>query len=651
MTRKLAGISEATAVAALVCATVNGVSAQPAAIDLRVNVHTADEQAEAAVAVDANENFVVVWESFTHDAFGQDGQGPGVFGRRVDPTGTPLGPEFQVNSYTTASQRNPSIGMRSSGEFVVVWQSVYQDGSFGGIFGQLFDASVNALGTEFQVNAESMNAQRAPAVAMDESGRFVVVWQGYTTGGLWDVWARQFDGSGNALGSDFVVNEYSTGHQATASVAVDAAGNFVVVWESFRPGDSDGVNCGSIRSFARLFDASGTPLGSELAVSSDTPETQAEPRVALTEGGHFMVAWQTSCSPSSVAGRVAARVFDASGTAVGPDITVDAAPTPIDPNNHLIASNPAVGADAAGNFVVAWHRRHYRYYAEYQYGEYDHQIRMRRYSSSGDAIDRGSLASTSFHPTRRKGYPAIAGRKPGRFIVAWHGNIPGGSYPDVIARSPDVIFSDGFETRDVSSWSVTATDGGDLTVALAASMPPKPWPAYGARVLVDDQASVSVQDDTPAAEPRYRARFYFDPNGFDPGEAVGQFRQRIFVAFSEAPMKRLVLLMVRRMGGQYALGAQVRLDDDTLAKPPFVLITDGPHAIEIDWQKATAAGANDGHFEMWIDGTSVVTVTGLDNDERPVDFVRMGAISVKAGASGTLYFDEFVSRRLAYIGP
>jgi hypothetical protein len=29
----------------------------------------------------------------------------------------------------------------------------------------------------------------------------------------------------------------------------------------------------------------------------------------------------------------------------------------------------------------------------------------------------------------------------------------------------------------------------------------------------------------------------------------------------------------------------------------------------------------------------------------------MGALSVKAGASGTLFFDEFVSRRLASIGP
>ena len=43
--------------------------------------------------------------------------------------------------------------------------------------------------------------------------------------------------------------------------------------------------------------------------------------------------------------------------------------------------------------------------------------------------------------------------------------------------------------------------------------------------------------------------------------------------------------------------------------------------------------------------------TSLDNHLAEVDFVRLGALSVKAGASGTIYWDEFVSRRLTLIGP
>ena len=44
-------------------------------------------------------------------------------------------------------------------------------------------------------------------------------------------------------------------------------------------------------------------------------------------------------------------------------------------------------------------------------------------------------------------------------------------------------------------------------------------------------------------------------------------------------------------------------------------------------------------------------LTGIDDDASNVDSVRLGALAVKVGAGGTLYFDEFVSRRQSYTGP
>ena len=54
------------------------------------------------------------------------------------PQGSPLGPEFRVNSYTTNTQNYPSVAAVPSGGFVVVWQSAYQDGSNYGVFGQRY---------------------------------------------------------------------------------------------------------------------------------------------------------------------------------------------------------------------------------------------------------------------------------------------------------------------------------------------------------------------------------------------------------------------------------------------------------------------------------------------------------------------------------
>jgi len=42
---------------------------------------------------------------------------------------TPLGSEFQVNSYTTGGQRLPSVASDAAGHFVVVWQSNGSSGS------------------------------------------------------------------------------------------------------------------------------------------------------------------------------------------------------------------------------------------------------------------------------------------------------------------------------------------------------------------------------------------------------------------------------------------------------------------------------------------------------------------------------------------
>ena len=213
--------------------------------------------------------------------------------------------------------------------------------------------------------------------------------------------------------------------------------------------------------------------------------------------------------------------------------------------------------------------------------------------------------------------------------------------------APDVIFADGFDLGGMARWSSSAADAGDLSAAPAAGLSG----GQGLQAVVDDTAPLYVQDNGPTNENRYRARFRFDPNGFDPGEAAAHLRTRLFIAFQEAPSQRLATVVLRRMGGQYALSVRVRRDDGTRASTPFVNVTDAPHTVEIDWRRSSAAGANDGGLDLWIDGVAQGTLSGLDNDAGQVDFTRLGALSVKSGAAGTLYFDGFESRRRTYIGP
>ncbi len=212
----------------------------------------------------------------------------------------------------------------------------------------------------------------------------------------------------------------------------------------------------------------------------------------------------------------------------------------------------------------------------------------------------------------------------------------------------DLIFADGFQTGDLSRWSAASADGGDLAVSPSAALA---LTVNGLRGVVDDRAGLFVQDDSPAGEDSFHARFHFDPNGFDPGEATGRFRTRIFLAFSENPTRRLATVVLRRMGGAYAVMASCRLDNLRQAATSFVPITDAPHAIEIAWRRASSPLLPDGSCRLFVDGEPAGLLAGLDNDLRGIDFVRMGALSVRDAAAGTLFWDEYHSRRDGLIGP
>jgi hypothetical protein len=108
----------------------------------------------------------------------------------------------------------------------------------------------------------------------------------------------------------------------------------------------------------------------------------------------------------------------------------------------------------------------------------------------------------------------------------------------------------------------------------------------------------------------------------------------------------------RFSNGSYQLRAAMRNDASTWTNTGWFTISDAPHPIELDWKAATAAGANNGSLTIWIDGTQRANLTGIDNDTRRIDRVRLGAIAgIDNGTRGIYYFDAFESRRQTPIGP
>jgi hypothetical protein len=592
----------------------------PAGGEFQVNTYTTSFQGDPAVASDANGDLVVVWASF-----GPDGSANGIVGRRFNASGLPQASEFQVNSYTTNFQITPAVASAANGDFVVIWASYGEDGSGYGVFGRRFSAAGVPQGGDFEVNSYTTGHQRFFDVASDASGNFVVVWQ-YATqdGSSYGVFGQRFDAAGTRQGSEFRVNSYTTGIQESPSVAFDGSGSFVVVWQSdVQDGSGFGI-------FGRRFDAAGVAQGTEFRVNSYTTSNQADPAVASDANGDFVVVWQSNGQDGAGYGIFGQR-FSPSGSPQGTEFRVSTYTTAAQ-----FAS--AVAASGTGSFVVVWQ-------SDVQDGSGGGTFGQ-RFDSSG--VPRGGEFRVNTYTTASQDRTAVAADPDGDFVVVWESNGQDGSGYGIFGqRYGDRIFEDGFESADLTRWSSASTDGLDLSVSGAGAMA---GTTAGLQAFVNDTNALFVQDDSPDAENRYRARFYFDTNGFDPGEAQSHFRTRIFIAFDPTGL-RLITLVLKRQGGAYSIEGRVRLDDGTRADTGFFPITDGPHFFELDWIRASGPAANDGFFTLRIDNTPVSGLTFLNNDASPVDFVRMGALSIKTGAAGTLYYDQFESRRQVLIGP
>src|SRR5258706_3976252 len=170
----------------------------------------------------------------------------------------PIGPEVRVNTYTTGDQIRPAVAATTSGGFVVVWNGPSPTGGpYGDILGQRYSGAGARLGTEFRVNSYTTGGRSVAAVSSDSSGNFVVVWEGVGTGeagSSYGIFGQRFSSAGVRLGQEFRVNSYTTGSQLNPSVASDAAGDFVVVWQGPGQTDGDGI-------LGQRYAASGAPVG------------------------------------------------------------------------------------------------------------------------------------------------------------------------------------------------------------------------------------------------------------------------------------------------------------------------------------------------------------------------------------------------------
>lgn len=322
----------------------------PGGPEFQVNTFTPSQQAWPAVAADPAGNFVVVWQSAGSPA--TDQSGTSIQARWFAANGTPLTAQFQVNTHTTGDQSVPGVARSSAAESVIVWTSQGNplgDLAGGAILGRRFDPSGSPLGDEFRVNSYTTGIQAWPRVASADGGQFVVTWASYGSPGDdndgYSVQRRRFAANGVPLETDVQVNEATISHEEFPAVSSTPGGDFVITWVADGAAFPDVFDT-SVQ--ARRFNVAGGG-GSEFQVNTYSLGFQISPAVAHDAAGRVVLVWQSDWTDASVS--IQARRLLANGAALGSPFSVDPVfQSPPQWNDF----RPAAGADAAGNFVVVW---------------------------------------------------------------------------------------------------------------------------------------------------------------------------------------------------------------------------------------------------------------------------------------------------------
>jgi len=380
------------------------------------------ESEPAATASDAAGNFVVVWQSFEDEG---DESDFGIYVRFFQANGDPIdldedgldGDRLLVNTLTAGSQSAPAVAMDSAGNFVVVWQAALADGDGSGIYARRWNASLKDWSdpVEFLVNETSLGDQITPAVAMDGSGRFTVVWAGPDSDGT-GIFARRYaaDGTPDPAG-EFQVNVERATDQSSPTIGMNEAGDAVIAWVSdhnrlIDPEDAEKT------IFARWYDFAGTPLGAgEFSVSEYVKDAQEFPTVGLEGDGDFTLAWQSINQESNQEGEgtswgVYARQFTVDRQA-GTISSPQAAEFRVNETTDGPQRYPAIGVAAEGQFVVTWQSIRQD---ESSWGIFERQF-------APDASPTTAEARVNSFGSGPQILPAVAQRPSGNFTIIWSG--------------------------------------------------------------------------------------------------------------------------------------------------------------------------------------------------------------------------------------
>ncbi len=379
----------------------------------RVNATAAGDQTRPDVAADGADNFRFVWQTTAGDPVHQD-----VRIRRLLANGS-LGSDSALAESTTGDQWAPRIDMTDSGDWVAIWISDHIAGQR--LYGRLTTSGGTLLGAEFAYHP-ALDGPVKPAVAVSGEDHFVGAWRSSEGG---DVVRGNYQSRAGLNSGISQIGPAGPSQSSFASVAGLAPDRWVAVWDVF----DGGIQRVNVR--CHRFDDATEPASLADATGA---ASQGFADVASDGWSRFVVVWEAALV-------VYAQLFRHDGLGscepVGERIQVSTTGQP--------ALFPRVDMAADGAFVVVWEEITF---------DPDIGVAVREFTKSGEAAGPPYPARAPASGTQ--GYPTVA-ISASTFAVAWTNPDFDGIDRDIHARTlwRKVVFSDDFESNDLTAWSAT----------------------------------------------------------------------------------------------------------------------------------------------------------------------------------------------------
>ena len=256
----------------------------PIGDELLINDSQIGLQEKPQIASNQNGNYVVVWTSFERE----DSENFFDIKAKVFQHNGLISEEILVNSYQPHTQNRPQVDMNNKGEFIVVWESWYQDGSDRGIYAQYFNNDGSKNGNEFLVNTSTSYSQCKASVSFFYDNKFIIVWESWDEAEIgYNLYAKIFDENLNVVLDEFLVNNHMDNYQWYSDVTTYSDNSFDIVWCSWEQDGSDGG------IYLKSFNKDYNQVSEEVLVNSSTKYYQWLPKISKLNNNRKAVIWSS----------------------------------------------------------------------------------------------------------------------------------------------------------------------------------------------------------------------------------------------------------------------------------------------------------------------------------------------------------------------